>query len=84
MQDEMKQLLERLSLFVRRWRCYFRIREELGTYSDRELSDMGMTKADIGQVAREAAALTELTDRNAWQLDFRETRLSRPFPYPYL
>lgn len=84
MQDEMKQLLERLSLTINRWRVYLRVREELGTYSERELRDMGMTKADIGQIAREAAALTELTDRNAWQQEFRETRLGRPFPYPYL
>ena len=59
----MKQLLERLGLFVRRWQTYFRIRAELETYSERELHDMGMSSADIGRVAREAAALAKPTGR---------------------
>ena len=59
----MKQLLERLGLFVQRWQTYFRIRAELETYSERELHDMGMSTADIGRVAREAAALAKPTGR---------------------
>jgi len=59
----MKQLLERLGLFVRRWQTYFRIRAELETYSERELHDMGMSSADINRVAREAAALAKPTGR---------------------
>lgn len=82
MQDVMKQLLERLSQSMRRWRTYVRIREELQSYSERELLDMGMTSADIGQIAREAAALTELTDRR--QQVLFENHLGRPFPSPYL
>jgi uncharacterized protein YjiS (DUF1127 family) len=63
----MKQLLERLGLFVARWQTYFRIRAELETYSERELHDMGMSSADISRVAREAAALTKPTGRYAQQ-----------------
>jgi uncharacterized protein YjiS (DUF1127 family) len=77
----MRQLLERLSLTINRWRVYLRVREELGTYSERELHDMGMTKADIGQIAREAAALSERTARPR---DFFEQQLGRPSPYPYV
>ena len=84
MQDEMKQLLERLSLTLRRWRCYLRVREELGGYSERELLDMGMMKADIGRVAREAAALTDLTDRAQRQRNFYENQFGRPSPFPYV
>lgn len=84
MRDEMKQLLERLSLTLRRWRCYLRVREELGTYSERDLRDMGMTKADIGRVAREAAALADLTDRAQRQQDFYERQAGRRVAYPYV
>ena len=59
----MTQILERLGLFVQRWRTYFRVRAELETYSERELRDMGMSSADIGRVAREAAALAKPTGR---------------------
>lgn len=59
----MKQLLERLGLFIARWQTYFRIRAELETYSERELHDMGMSSADISRIAREAAALAKPTGR---------------------
>ncbi|HWA50835.1 MAG TPA: DUF1127 domain-containing protein [Dongiaceae bacterium] len=59
----MKQLLQRLGLFVQRWQTYFRVRAELETYSERELHDMGMSSADINRVAREAAALAKPTGR---------------------
>jgi uncharacterized protein YjiS (DUF1127 family) len=78
----MKQFLERLSLTLRRWRVYLRVREELGTYSERELSDMGMAKADIARIAREAAALSDLTDRR--QPDFFEQQAGRKIAYPYV
>lgn len=77
----MKQLLERLSLTMRRWRTYLRVREELATYSERDLHDMGMSRADIGRIAREAAALSELTDRRQ---DFFERPLGKPTPHPYV
>ena len=80
----MKQLLERLSLTLRRWRCYLQVREELGTYSERELLDMGMMKADIRRVASEAAAMAPLTDRAQRQRDFYEQQLGRPTPHPYV
>ena len=73
----MKQLLERLSLTLRRWRCYLQVREELGTYSEREL-------LDIPKIAREAAALTALTDRAQRQLDFYERQAGRKVAYPYV
>ncbi|MBL9035320.1 MAG: DUF1127 domain-containing protein [Rhodospirillaceae bacterium] len=81
MQDEMKQLLERLSLAMRRWRTYLRVREELATYSERDLHDMGMSRADIGRIAREAAVLSELADRRQ---DFFEQQLGKPTPHPYV
>ena len=80
----MKQLLERLSLTLRRWRCYLQVREELGTYSERELLDMGMMRTDIPKIAREAAALTALTDRAQRQLDFYERQAGRKVAYPYV
>jgi uncharacterized protein YjiS (DUF1127 family) len=80
----MKQLLERLSLKMRRWSRYLQVREELRSYTDRELLDMGMTRADIGEVAREAAALSELSDRAMRQRRFLEKQLGRPYPYPYM
>lgn len=80
----MKELLERLSLTLRRWRCYLQVREELGTYSERELLDMGMMKTDIPKIAREAAALTALTDRAQRQLDFYERQAGRKVAYPYV
>lgn len=77
----MKQLLERLGLYVQRWQVYFRVRAELETYTERELNDMGMSGADIGRVAREAAALTKLSGRYGSQQGYFGARTS---PYPYM
>ena len=55
----MKKLLEQIALLGRRWATYQRIRAELGTYSDRELTDMGISRADIGRIALEAASLVK-------------------------
>ena len=44
-------LVERLA----RYRTYRQTMGELASLSDRELSDLGLTRADIGTVAREAA-----------------------------
>ncbi|MBV8662148.1 MAG: DUF1127 domain-containing protein [Hyphomicrobiales bacterium] len=45
--------------FVRRYfrerRAYWNAIRELSTYSDRELHDLGIDRADIEQIAREAA-----------------------------
>lgn len=53
----MKKLLEQIALLACRWATCQRIRAELGTYTDRELADMGMSRADIGRIALEAASL---------------------------
>ncbi len=55
----MKKLLEQIALLARRWATYQRIRAELGTYTDRELADMGMSRVDIGRIALEAASLVK-------------------------
>lgn len=77
----MKQLLERLGLYVQRWQTYFRVRAELETYTERELNDMGMAKVDINRVAHEAAALTRLSGRYGSQQGYFGARTS---PYPYV
>lgn len=53
----MIQLLERLGILTGRWATFLRVRRELETYSDRELNDMGLSRADIGRIALEAATL---------------------------
>ena len=53
----MKKLLDRIALLARRWATYQRVRAELETYTDRELNDMGMSRADIARIALEAASL---------------------------
>ena len=55
----MIQLLDRISLHFRRWATYRRVRGELETYSERELNDMGLGRADITRVALEAASLVK-------------------------
>ena len=55
----MKKLLDQIALLARRWATYQRVRAELETYTDRELSDMGMSRADIGRIALEAASLVK-------------------------
>ncbi len=75
------QLLEQIGLLMRRWACFVRIRKELETYSERELQDMGMTRADIGRIALEAAALVD--PKKADQAT-REPALARRFLAPYL
>lgn len=75
------QLLEQMGLLVRRWGTYLRIREELGTYTDRELNDMGMSRADIGRIAREAASLVKA---DPTRKDNRRPALLRQRFSPYL
>jgi uncharacterized protein YjiS (DUF1127 family) len=55
----MTKLLEQIALMARRWGTFRRIRAELETYSERELNDMGMSRADIGRIALEAASLVK-------------------------
>ena len=55
----MIQLLAQIGLLGRRWATYIRVLKELETYSEREFNDMGMSRADIGRVAMEAASLVK-------------------------
>jgi uncharacterized protein YjiS (DUF1127 family) len=55
----MMKLLEQIALLARRWATYQRVRAELETYTERELADMGMSRADIGRIALEAASLVK-------------------------
>ncbi len=41
--------------FFRERRVYWSVMQELGSYTDRELHDIGIDRADIGQIARQAA-----------------------------
>lgn len=59
----MMKLLEQIALLARRWATYQRVRAELETYTERELADMGMARADIGRIALEAASLVKPTPK---------------------
>ena len=41
--------------FLRTRRVYWSVLQELSHYTDRELHDIGIDRADIDQIAREAA-----------------------------
>jgi uncharacterized protein YjiS (DUF1127 family) len=41
--------------FVRRWKRYSRTVSELSHLSNRELADLGLSRADIPRIAREAS-----------------------------
>jgi uncharacterized protein YjiS (DUF1127 family) len=55
----MMKLLEQIALLARRWATYQRVRAELESYTERELNDMGMSRADIARIALEAASLAK-------------------------
>jgi uncharacterized protein YjiS (DUF1127 family) len=55
----MTKLLEQIALLARRWRTYLRVRNELEAYSDRELNDIGISRADITRISIEAASLVK-------------------------
>jgi uncharacterized protein YjiS (DUF1127 family) len=44
-----------LSRFLRTRRAYWNVVQELSNYSDRELHDIGIDRADIHEIARLAA-----------------------------
>jgi uncharacterized protein YjiS (DUF1127 family) len=56
---EMMKLLEQIALLARRWATYQRVRAELESYTERELNDMGMSRADITRISLEAASLVK-------------------------
>ncbi|MGH6893410.1 MAG: DUF1127 domain-containing protein [Dongiaceae bacterium] len=78
------RLLEQIGLWARRWACYVRVRKELETYSERELLDMGMTRADIGRTALEAAALVKPDPARQDRTEDRRAALLRQRFSPYL
>jgi uncharacterized protein YjiS (DUF1127 family) len=55
--DEMETAMkfEFIRRYFRERRAYWNVIRELSTYSDRELHDLGIDRADIEQIAREAA-----------------------------
>jgi uncharacterized protein YjiS (DUF1127 family) len=55
----MKKLLGHIAFLARSWATYQRVRAELETYTDRELADMGIGRADITRIAIEAASLVK-------------------------
>jgi uncharacterized protein YjiS (DUF1127 family) len=44
-----------LARFLRARRTYWNVLEELSSYSDRELHDVGIDRADIREIARRAS-----------------------------
>jgi uncharacterized protein YjiS (DUF1127 family) len=44
-----------LARFLRERRTYWSVMQELSTYSDRELHDIGIDRADIHEIARLAS-----------------------------
>lgn len=80
----MMQLLEQISLWARRWSTYLRIRKELETYTDRELADMGMSRADIGRIALEGAALVKMDPARQARAEESRPALLRQRFSPYL
>ncbi len=80
----MFQLLERIGLLARRWATYQRVRAELETYSERELNDMGMSRADIGRIALEAASLVEADPTRGARAEDRRPALLRQRYSPHL
>ena len=47
-------LIKRMAAWGRRRRRYIQIRQELETYSDRQLSDLGIARWDIPRIARDS------------------------------
>jgi uncharacterized protein YjiS (DUF1127 family) len=48
-------MFESLKTRVTSWKRYNRTMNELNSLSSRELDDLGIARADIGRIAREAA-----------------------------
>ena len=80
----MMRLLEQIGLLARRWATYQRVRAELETYNERELNDMGMSRADIGRVALEAASLVKPDPTKRAHPEDRKPELLRQRYSPHL
>jgi uncharacterized protein YjiS (DUF1127 family) len=80
----MTKLLDQIALLARRWGTYLRVRNELEAYSDRDLNDIGISRADITRIALEAASLVKRdVGKRASAEDRRPTLLRQRFS-PYL
>ncbi|MEO0370141.1 MAG: DUF1127 domain-containing protein [Pseudomonadota bacterium] len=55
--NPVSNLLQRVSDAVAQRRTYNRVLRELSAMSDRELTDINLTRGDVRRVAREAAEL---------------------------
>jgi uncharacterized protein YjiS (DUF1127 family) len=80
----MTKLLDQIALLARRWGTYVRVRHELEAYSDRELNDIGMSRADIGRIALEAASLVKPDATKRTREEDRRPSLLRQRFSPYL
>ena len=80
----MMKLLDQIALLARKWGTYLRVRRELETYTERELNDIGMTRADIGRIALEAAALVKPDPAKRAREEDRRPALLRQRYSPYL
>lgn len=80
----MIKLLEQIGELARKWATYQRVRAELETYTERELNDMGMSRADIGRIAMEAAALARPLPKAKEAEDARRPALLRQRYTAYL
>ena len=49
-------MISRIASAIRRQNAYNRTRRELSNLSDRELQDLGISRADIGSIARAGVA----------------------------
>jgi len=78
------QLLEQIALLARRWATYQRVRRELETYTERELNDMGMSRADIGRISLEAASLVKPDPMKRARPEDRRPQLLRQRYSPHL
>ena len=78
------KLLEQIALLARRWATYLQIRRELETYTERELNDMGMSRADIGRIALEAASLVKADPTQRARSEDRRPALLRQRYSPHL
>jgi uncharacterized protein YjiS (DUF1127 family) len=80
----MTKLLDQIVLLARRWSTYLRVRHELEAYTDRELNDIGISRADITRISLEAASLAKPdAGKRAREEDHRPALLRQRFS-PYL
>ena len=73
----MTKLLDQIALLARRWGTYLRVRNELEAYSDRELNDIGISRADITRISLEAASLVQPEASERTPADDRRPALLR-------